>query len=252
MTQCLTIGLTCFFLALLLTPQASAQDHLKPEDSIFSKFTPRDGYYGSHQYYSDVLTVLSESYDRNVTARAIVLPSFQYEFAVALKKEGGRYSVIHLEPEYHVWNFELLRLYEADEVRSYDHDGVEKTDANIEDLKSGMPASLDDVKVKRCELALPNDLGDAITDLWISILRQTRYIEKDTSGFDGVTYHFSAPAEFQTLSGKVWSPDKNTNMGKLIEIVAELKAACLNKDASQFTKISGLTTELAARVNAQE
>jgi hypothetical protein len=231
---------------------AYAQDYLEPEDSIFTEFSPRVDYYWLNSYHSDVLTVFREAFGYGVIARVVVIPSFQNESVLSLLKDGNKYSIFHLQSDFHIWRIQSLKFYETGQIRSWDNEGNDRTQADIDELKKDMPASLDEIQMKRCELSIPTDLGMAVEKLWASMLYQTRYVKKNTIGTDGITYHFSANDRHQEMAGQVWSPDEDSKTGKLVEIVEVLRTACVDQDASQFSRISGMVSALTAEVSDEE
>ncbi len=231
-------ALRVFIFLLTAFTSASAQDHLEPENSIFSEFSSRGGYYGFHKYHDDVLTVLREAFANGVVARAIVFPSFEPEFAVVIRKEDDRYTILHLEPEKQIWSSWHERYDDIGRLAP----SPETKDSNERDTPS-------EINVRRCEMPIPNDLGEALTDLWVTMLRQTRFPNRRGIGLDGVTFHFSAEDidGRQWLAGKIWTPRGDTATAKFAEITLELKDSCLSSDASRYSILLEKVDALSAR-----
>ncbi|MFQ5562982.1 MAG: hypothetical protein ACE5FO_05380 [Parvularculaceae bacterium] len=219
--------------------------HLIPEDSVFSQY-----YFGgavnlSTSYYLNVLDALNDAYAHGVFARAIVIPSFQNEYAVAIAKSESSYRIIHIEVDTHLWLFESLEDLKSGAVRIVDDDDGSKLAAEIRELEEYLPESPEDVSVTRCVREIPSQLGKDLYVLWADMLYRTRYPDKRpvnpdddiddiVIGVDGITYHFSFEYSDGRLTGKVWSPDKDSSTGKFVAITNLLRKACHAPDGKKI------------------
>ena len=204
-------------LILLLSSAALCSEHLEPEDSQFTGlFMP--GYYGM------VLTAFSEAYKTDVRARAIVFPSFSPEFSVFIKERNGTFSIVSLSPETSYWGYKLLDMKKNKVItkglsRDRDEEG-------ISELEKEYPKDYRDLKIDRCEVEINPSIADAIVDIWLKMLLQTRYKKEKLLGFDGADYHFSMSDGYQTLGGKIWSPSPESKTGILVELTHLMRAKC--------------------------
>ncbi|MGD9800928.1 MAG: hypothetical protein AB7V02_10060 [Parvularculaceae bacterium] len=158
-------------IAAALATTADAQDHLEPEDSIYTRWYDQE----FDRYDSIVVSKFEDSFDHGYIARAIVIPSFEPEWAVAIQQQEEKFSLLYLKPETHLWLFEVLRDYEAGRITSRDREGNDTTQKDIQELRDQLIVPLDKVKVERCELPLDAPTGEQLTTLWRTALRQTRF-----------------------------------------------------------------------------
>ncbi|TWB06236.1 hypothetical protein [Bradyrhizobium stylosanthis] len=243
-------------------PQQQQPDHLMPEGSILSG--------GSslfmRKYEELIVDVLVDGYARDVTLRAVVLPSFSTEHLVGLRSanvaEGASHRVFYLRPTIQLWNYELLNMMQTGAIGilkgSNPKDDVSKLQAEeIERLRSRLPANPKDVALTRCEKPLDAAVAQQVSAAWIGVLLETRYLPADhTDGRDGVTYHFSAfqsevltgqtvsPPRF--LAGEAWSPPDDSKPGRLAELAETLVRYCDGK--AEATELERQAEALAKRL----
>lgn len=235
-------------IAAALATTADAQDHLEPEDSIYTSWYDHE----FDQYESIVVSKFKDSFDHGYIARAIVIPSFEPEWAVAIQQQEETFSFLYLKPEMHLWLFEVLKDYETGRITSRDREGNDTTQKDIRELRDQLTVPLDKVKVERCELPVDAPTGMQLSMLWRTALRQTRFPDKRRIGFDGVTYHFSGNFDQGAMAGKIWRPDKGSSMGKLILIIDQLRAACVAKDASILEDVHLRAVALCAEIGCTD
>jgi hypothetical protein len=212
-----------------------ASDYLEPEESLFTGIFMPD-------YYEMVLSAFSAAYERDVRARAIVFPSFHPEYAVGISEDDGAYRIFHLQPEKQLWGYKTLEFMKSGRTRVYNDAGVAGNDEQIKRLEELLPKDPRDVKIERCDVDIDQSLGRRIIETWEMMLRQTRYVQHDTRGTDGITYHFSMRARHQDLAGKVWTPPGDSKTGMLASVAETMKRICVTGD-------EGLTGELERRVD---
>jgi len=191
------------FILLMVGVPAFAEDHLEPEQSQFSGiFMP--------QYYGTVLEAYSETYDKEFVARAIVFPSFQPEYAVAIKKQNEEFKVVHLQTKKQFW----ARIMEGKVEEEYE--------------------------VDRCEKEIDKVLANKIISIWEKMLLGTKYrnyLKEDNMlvGLDGTTYHFSMRLPHlpgRWMAGKTWSPQVESPTGLLVGISDGLVSYCSGENSS--------------------
>lgn len=231
-------------IAAALASTADAQDHLEPEDSIYTRWYDQE----FDRYESIVVSKFKDSFDHGYIARTIVIPSFEPEWAVAIRQQEEKFSVLYLKPETHLWLFEVLKDYEAGRITSRDREGNDTTQKDIRELRDLTNVPLDKVKVERCKLPVDAPTGMQLLTLWKTALHQSRFPDKRRLGLDGVTYHFSGNFDQGAMAGKIWGPDKDSPMGKLIPIIDQLRAACVAKDASILEDVHSRAEALCAEI----
>lgn len=221
-------NLAGFVIAASMASTAYAQDHLEPEDSIYTRWYDHD----FDRYESIVVSKFEDSFGHGYVARAIVIPSFEPEWAVAIQQQEEKFSLLCLKPETHLWLFEVLKDYEAGRITSRDREGNDTTQKDIQELRDQLIVPVEEVEVERFELPVGAPTGMQLLRLWKTALRQTQFPDKRRLGLDGVTYHFSGNFDQGAMAGKIWRPDKDSPMGKLVSIIEHLRAACVAKDPS--------------------
>ena len=233
--------------------QPQRPDHLMPEDSLLSGGPS----VVSSRYNELVVYVFSDGYSRDVTLRAVVLPSFSLEYLVGLRDDkiagGTGYRVFYLRPSIHLWDYEILRLMQTGEMvqgSSNPKDDVAKLQADeIAKLKSRLPANPRDVPLTRCEKPLDATVAQRVSAAWSSILHETRYPPAGPMlrFTDGTTYHFSGyfrEEGFRFLAGQTRWPEPDSKPGRLAELADTLVRYCDGKaDAAELERQAAELTE---------
>lgn len=201
-------------LAILFSNISKAQDHLEPEDSIFS--------YGvSIDVQDSILAPFLEIYDEEYIVRAIVSPSFAPEYAIAIKMEGKEYKIVHIQVA---------------------GNSLEYTD---KDNKT---------KIIRKEKVLSSVKAEDIISVWEGMLLRTKYVdyrEGFKMGLDGTFYHFSMTPQTRfsrNTAGKIWSPDANSPTGLLVGISHDM-VAYTNDDSRAMYKLESKLVKLTEILN---
>lgn len=230
---------------LCLSFNVLASDHLEPEDSTFSSDF-------SNEYHNQVVTYFRSGFDDKVILRSIVLPSFEPEYMVGIKKVDAGYSVFYDRPEVQLWAYDYvfnLKQKELEEIKSeYPAEYEEK----LNKLKQQYPKNILDAKHVSCEKPIDKNLAKDIHFIWIEMLLKTKYSRESHLGRDGVTYHFSGinylfeqeQDDLKVLmrfngvyAGKVWSPEPKFKTGKLVEISDLMVDYCLKDDGGKLEKL---------------
>jgi hypothetical protein len=207
---------TTFAVALLCALAADAGDHLVPEQSVLG------GYGFDTEYQARVRGVFHEAFDnRSVVFRMIKEPSFLPELVVGLGHDDTGYKIFMLKPSVFLWSYSSLESLQSGAVRCV-HDGTDCNKRDIDELKATLPADWHDVEVRRCEVNLDEKTAKHLMDVWKKMLLGTRYDENPVIGLDGTTYHF----EGWDMEGQIWSPDGDTNPGRLVNIAEAMSAIC--------------------------
>ncbi len=241
--------------------------HLLPEDSVYTDIGLRtaDPYYSlDADYEENVVRVLFDAFHEPVVARVVVYPSFEPEYVVGLVLNGGKYGLLHLEPDIQLYQFEALEIMKAGGFKpNKDPDGS-KHAASIRELEDDLPPSRDDVAVKRCEREISEKIGAKLYALWGEMLFRTRYPDLRPAdpnstarminiGIDGVRYHFSLDYPGLFLAGNIWSPSPESNTGQFVAIAELMKEACRAEDSESILadleqRVDGLAAALSETV----
>lgn len=229
--------------ALICATAATAGDHLEPEDSVYAgQLSLEPG------YDQALVAAFHGAFERDVQARAIVLPSFQTEYAVGIKQDGRAYRIFYQEMSQQLWQYSVLGMMKRGEITSADPDGKSTTAEDIVELEKSLPPSPKDVKDVRCEYPIEAAFAARIIDAWQQMLRSTRYSKDPVMGLDGTIYHFFAKSGVQSMAGQTWSPDPATAPGMMVAIADAMKALCTAKDAASLRALEASTDKLNAKL----
>jgi hypothetical protein len=148
---------------MLLVPQVCMAnfDHLEPEKSLFNS-SPSD-----QKYHSMVVDAFMEVYDKDVVARVIVLPSFEPEYAIALKKHDKEYTLFMVSPIMQLWAYRIKE-------EGIENGKINQDDQQVERMKAVYP-TYNDIPLTRCSVEIEADLGDKLLTVWETMLLTTRY-----------------------------------------------------------------------------
>jgi len=82
------------------------------------------------------------------------------------------------------------------------------------------------------------------------MLMRTRYSAQYAGGLDGAFYNFSMDVRgLGPISGKVWSPDRNSSTGTLVALASEMYGICTRQKGASKDSLEKLTAELERRLN---
>jgi hypothetical protein len=200
-------------------PVVRAQEHLIPAADVFEN--PDD-------YDLKVRHVFARVFDKGVTLRVLVTPSFVKEYAVGLFVTDEKVEVFVLDPSSQIWNTELIKMYEEGKLMAYTRKGkkipLEENEA-YKRLKKSAPSDYRAIKTTRKARPISKELAEEIKSLWDEMLLKARHPSEPVLGMDGVTYDFSADIKGRgELSGHIWSPEPESKTGrftKLAETMAD-------------------------------
>jgi hypothetical protein len=122
-----------------IAQSASAQDPLIPDGG----FSIRPG-----PYRLKVREVLARAFEEGVTSRAIVLPSFEPEYAVGLRKTKEGVEAFVLKASSSIWDVEYLKSIEEGRAVLLDEEGNRipperlEQDEYYQELKTGRLVAL--------------------------------------------------------------------------------------------------------------
>ena len=232
----------------LSAPLALADEHLVPEANQFTRATLPNGEGSLAPYYDMVLSLLGDSYTRDVRARVIAMPSYAPEYAVGIRERDGAYAIFRLGLDTNVWRYKMLESLKKVNPSVFDESIVQGLDDTIAQLEELLPEDFQDVGVERCEIAIEPEFGKDILSVWHTMLLQTRYAPSRNVGQDGTDYHFSMPGSAQYLSGKAWEPPLDSDAGRLVSIAETMKNLCITGDANLLRQLRPQVDDMLARL----
>lgn len=246
--------------AMLLVSPAAAQQRWQPEDHLEPEGSILGGTAFLTNYDMLVRDLLHDAYDMSVDVRMVALPSFVPEYAVGLRSfettgtgavkaiaRGAPYRIFVLSPEAQIWTYESISSLKRGQEQAFDKIGNSRQQAAIAELEAKVPTNPHDLKIDHCEAGISGVLGDRIVQLWGKMLLATRYSAQYSAGADGVSYHFSAfVPKAGMLAGQVWSPNRDSATGTLIQLADTMRAVCEKK--ATVTELDQLTTELEQKL----
>jgi hypothetical protein len=244
MRRSLPIFLT---IACVLTGAASANEHLRPEDSQFTRASLPPGATLLAPYHEMIITVLAGAFEQDVKARVVVMPSYTPEYALGIKEAGGTYKIFDLASESQLWSYENLRmLHELADDNFLPSESGHIAEA-IAEYETILPDDFHDVKTDYCEIEIPQSLGQDILSVWEKLLLETRYGDQAPLGPDGIDYHFSMRAGGMLMGGKVWEPDPNSKTGAMVSMTETMKNLCQTGDRNLIAQLEPQVSDMLSR-----
>ncbi|MEO1136002.1 MAG: hypothetical protein AAFW68_05225 [Pseudomonadota bacterium] len=231
---------------LLSSAPLAAQDHLLPEESLFTGI-----------YYERALSLLSSRlgrmYGPEAFANVVVLPSFSREYVIVFEKsKADEYKLVCMHTKQSMGSYQYLENLKSGRLTVFDGQ-VDQTEQEIARIESELPADYIDVEAVIVELHVDENVGRQLYKVWGRMLYETRYPKPESLepgsrapfgvGHDGTMHHFSFFHDFQPLSGLTWDYPANGRIAKLVELVSASKEAC---DATDQNVSRVLSTKLRA------
>lgn len=217
--------------AILSLAQAAptwAQDHLLPDIGVFGE---------PDEFLVNVRLIFAQAFEEGVLLRAVVIPSFEKEYAVGMRETAKGCEVFLLTPSTQIWNTELIRDYERGKTLSVVNGKPLplKDDKNYQRLKTNNPSDYRDIRVTRKARPVPKDLADNLRHLWNERLQEVEGSDK-LDGMDGETYYFSlSDIGRMPVSGHIWSPKPDSKAGRLVAVIPTLADFAIGKaDAARL------------------
>ena len=225
---------------------ASEDEHLLPEESVFL----HPFYAEFSDYHADVVTVFKTLFELEYSARVVVIPSHENEYAIGVSRENNRYEISYLVSGTNIWAFQRLGDYKSGKIKSYkkqDGKRIDTTADSIKSLEEELPESISDVEVEECNFPIDRSLGESLYVLWTEMLFRTRYIDhrpyklddlhKPKIEWHGTTYHYSFNHSASPMSGQITSPEETSITGRFVTITKMLRDACTSKDKVLLTTL---------------
>jgi len=170
--------LIIFFLIGIVKINAQS-DHLEPVDGILNSYD------FEFEYHTKIREILFDGLTDTPNIRFLTLPSFSPTYVLDIDKdnETKKYYLIYHKCKTSIWYNDNWRKIKVDKYKS----------------------------------ELTNKSAELMIKLFKTAINQTKYYENELLGFDGTDYYFSV-FDKGIKTGTVWSPNKKTRMGKLVEI----------------------------------
>lgn len=208
-------------------------------------------------YDKMIAVVFRELFAPNVAARMVVEPAFEGEYAVGLAKTGdvgqGTYSIVGLFSRNSLWAYESLKASSGDGRKTIlSKDGTTRVDADeFARLEAELPSDFRDVKVTRCEAAVPQELGQSIATIWREILSQPaeegphkgKGYEVTLNGATDTDTYFWAKGASEPIGRKL-NPTLPSKIGFLAVMGDALLNYCERKDAYSLSMLDQLASGL--------
>jgi hypothetical protein len=237
-----------FLLALALVNGAQANEHLRPEDSQFTRASLPPGATLLAPYHAMIIDVLAGAFEQDVRARLIAMPSFTPEYALGIRETNGIFKIFHLSSKSQLWSYENLRL-----LRDLARDNLIPGEAGhiaeaIAQYEAELPDDYHDVETTYCEFEIPAALGRDILMVWERLLLETRYGDQAALGRDGIDYHFSMRADGMLMGGKVWEPDPESKTGTMVSMTETMKNICDTGDRNLLAQLEPQVADMLVRL----
>jgi hypothetical protein len=230
--------------ALICAAAALGQSHLVPEEK-------NDGPLAA--YEADLATVLREAFTPSVVARALVLPSFEPEYAVGLRKNADGYELFSVTPaSTRISTYMMRDLIRQGHAGSFalNMDTGEMKDRaaeEFEELGRGLPADPADLPLSQCAVKLDAAIAVELLGAWKTMLEEVRPVGGPQGGIDGVTYRFFLNRDGGALTGETWSPRKNSRPATLARIAETMRDYCRTQDRRLVPLMLTLARKLRPR-----
>jgi hypothetical protein len=171
-------------LTFLLTLGCFGQrEHLEPAKD----FSQYEGIL--KDYYNAVFRHLNKGFSEVPYVRYAALPSFSREYSFSIEQKNDRYIIISNWLSQNFW-YAQNRL---------------------------------SVKLMSSTIEIKEDLYEIVGELFQLLAKQTKKPTDIIAGSDGTIYYFTTVDSTGKIKiGKTWSPDKNSNLHRLVKICDEL------------------------------
>ena len=121
-------------------------------------------------YHRDIVKKFSELYGWGVTFRAIILPSFETEYALGISSADENPKVVGGRAETQLYSYWWIKAHENQGKK---YGARDKTAEAIAKLRSSILPTIDDVALTRCEISITDGDRSLYADLWRKELKET-------------------------------------------------------------------------------
>ncbi|HTU10604.1 MAG TPA: hypothetical protein VMG08_06850 [Allosphingosinicella sp.] len=235
-------------LTACLTGEAMAQDRLmpvrQPDDPLLAA------------YRADISRAFAEAFEPDVALRAVLLPSFQVEQVVGIRRRGDGYEIFALRPSLQLWTYQSLARLRSGrggvmtlegELGDPDAELRDGTQDEIRRLEAGLPEDPRDVPLTRCAVPLEAAIVSRLRAVWRGMLDEVRPGERLDGGADGTSYEFSMEAAGLALRGETWSPRRGTRLARLVGLAEAMRDYCDTRRPERLRALTRLVGQFGAR-----
>ena len=160
----------------------------------------------SNQYYEAVFSLLYKGFSKKPTARFTSMPSFTNEYAFSVEKKNDDFIIKSNALSGNYW----------------------------------ITPNKKEVKTISNQAKISQSLYNQINLLFELITLQTKEPEKIIFGNDGTIYYFSTTVNNKIKTGKTWSPNKETMLGRLVKLNDDLFQIGMGKAVDQKVVETGI------------
>ena len=186
-------AITTLLLLLLSFRMMGQIDYLEPVKDYTKHTNEING------YYNNVFSLLNFGISHKPYAYYAALPSFSPEYALSVESREGKYFLLSNTLSQNSWQVER-----------------------------------NSIKVKTSSTEIGKTLYTLLGELLSLTTGQIQDMDGSTSGLDGITYYFTTTNnKGEIMTGKKWSPDRNTLMGRLVAIFESAYSLSLKKGLSE-------------------
>jgi len=216
--------------ACKLLAATKAQDHLFPEPGLLAKYD---------FYEFKVREVFAAAYADEIICKVVIFGSFENERVVGLRKTASGHEVFSMSPSSSIWDTELVRLHESDQIQTSKNGKVLTLEQNesYQDLKKRTPADFRKITIEQKAVPIAEALARQIAGIWERMLLGTRQPKEWRQGLDGASYHFSmVGSDRGIISGQIWSPKEKTKTAALEELAYALSDYAMGRASTENLK----------------
>lgn len=186
--------------------------------------------------------VLKEAYQEGVVARVTVNPFVGPDFAVGIERVAGKYRIITVQSDVRIDRYVRADHWEAELKEDYS----EELKKDLQLLRAGMPAKIEDVRTTSCRAGVSNDLGQKLEKSVLSVLNH-RFMSTSPS-FDGPVFEVASLSGGNERWRGVFSLTEVESA--FLDIAFDLKAYCTNPSLIGRWRLSGKLRTLDATLKS--
>jgi len=235
----ITSATILFLLILCNTVFAEYKDPRDPNSLKYLQ--PEVGLLNDEKWKVDYEYEIKKAFDKalntDLCLKMVCLPSFQKEWLVGIKDDNNKKTVFLLTAKEHIWGYYLKKEKSSRLNSTVTQKAKEDSDKTI------------DIENKSIEI--DSNTAELLSEVWTQMLLKTQHTKNYRIGMDGANYHFYILG----IGGQVWSPIKDTNTGRLVEIgelLADYVKADVGKRKDILKTIQTKAEELQKKLKDEE
>ena len=192
------------------------------------RFEPGTGDAGDIGGYHQMLQfVLKPAYADDVVVRALLLPSFQVESAVGLRRKADGWVVFVVTAKQQVWGAVNLAMLEQGAIQNVTEGNNDK---EIAQFRKRYPKGFHGIATDYLEQPVSAADADTLLATFRAVISSARTPDHPSMGCDGEIYIVSAKdAQGHEQSANTWSPRETTLSGRVVALIEELSRLAYGK-----------------------